>query len=106
MPRPVEMRIRYARQPVGSVHGVKAKRACFSPPREPMDGATDAVDQAVVRRIAGLTGVFRIEVLGAGDRESLQARRTPDAAENRGVAEVLAREHIVCLFKDGSFRPP
>jgi hypothetical protein len=66
----------------------------------------DAIDEAVVRRIAALPGVYRVVHLEVDDRENLQRRRTPEAAENRGVAEVLSRQRIACLFKDVSFRLP
>jgi len=66
----------------------------------------DAVDEAVVRRIAALPGVIRVEPLDVADRASLERLRTPDAAENRGVAEVLSRQRTACLFKDSTFRPP
>ncbi len=64
------------------------------------------VDENVIRRIRGLPGVLRAEFLESEDRSGLQARRTPGAAENRGVAEVLSRERSLCLFKDATFRPP
>lgn len=64
------------------------------------------VDENVLRRIRGLRGVLDARFLERQDREGLQARRTPEAAENRGVAEVLSRERALCLFKDVTFRPP
>ncbi len=66
----------------------------------------DAVDADVVRRIAALAGVVRVDCLDTRDRDALVRRRTPEAAENAGVSEVLARPRIVCLFKDATFRPP
>ncbi|HII40914.1 MAG TPA: hypothetical protein HA326_06845 [Thermoplasmata archaeon] len=66
----------------------------------------DAIDEAAVRTIRGLTGVHRVEFLEPADCEALRARRTAEAAENRGVEEVLSRPRILCLFKDVGFRPP
>lgn len=66
----------------------------------------DAVDTEVIRRVAALGGVHKAFLLEAADREALLALRTLEAAENAGVAEVLARPRVVCLFKDPSFRPP
>lgn len=66
----------------------------------------DEIDEQVRERIAGLRGVLRVVVLEANDRERLHRQRTADAAENRGVAEVLSRQRVLCLFKDPSFRPP
>lgn len=63
-------------------------------------------DEVVIRRIRGLRGVLLAEFLEPADREALRARRTPEAAENHGVAEVLARGRALCLFKDVTFRPP
>lgn len=60
----------------------------------------------MIRRIAALPGVVRVLPLGPGDREGLGRQGTTSAAENRGVAEVLSRERVVCLFKDVTFRPP
>ncbi len=44
--------------------------------------------------------------IDGADREALSRTRTPDSAENAGVAAVLSRSHAVCLFKDPTFRPP
>ncbi len=66
----------------------------------------DAIDEDAVRTIRALTGVHRVELLGAAEREALRARGTAGAAENRGVDEVLSRPRILCLFKDVRFRPP
>lgn len=60
----------------------------------------------VLERLGRLRGVAAVFVLGADDRESLRARATPAAAENLGMAQVLARRTAVCLFKDATFRPP
>jgi len=66
----------------------------------------DAIDEDAMRTIRGLKGVTRVEFLEPVDRESLRSRATEGAAENRGVAEVLSRSRILCLFKDVTFRPP
>ncbi len=66
----------------------------------------DAIDEAVLRTLRALGGVARAEFLTGADRGRLQSLATEDAAENRGVAEVLARGRILCIFKDLSFRPP
>lgn len=66
----------------------------------------DAIDAAVIERLRYLPGVVRAEFLTAADRDRVVSLATSDAAENRGVAEVLSRDRILCLFKDGSFRPP
>jgi len=66
----------------------------------------DAIDEDAVRTVRGLTGVQRVESLGPTEREALRARGTPGSAENRGIAEVLSRPRILCLFKDVRFRPP
>ena len=66
----------------------------------------DATDAEVIRRIAALPGVFRVALLDPDDRDALRLRRTQESAENAGLAEVLARPRIACLFKDPSFRPP
>jgi hypothetical protein len=60
----------------------------------------------VVRSIRGIPGVVRAELLENPDRERLRTMDTRNAAENQGVAEVLTRDHVLCLFKDASFRPP
>lgn len=64
------------------------------------------MDDEVIRRIEALPGVLRVVRVERADRDGLASRRTADAAENRGVTEVLSRERIVCLFKDVTFRPP
>jgi hypothetical protein len=66
----------------------------------------DEVDEEVRRRIAGLHGVLRVVTLEPDDRAGLDQYGTAEAAENRGVAEVLSRQRALCLFKDASFRPP
>ena len=66
----------------------------------------DRIDEDVLRIVRGLLGVVRAERLDESDREALRSRRTEGSAENRGVAEVLARARAVCLFKDVRFRPP
>lgn len=66
----------------------------------------DDVDEDVIGRVAALRGVLRVVQIDRADRDALAFRRTPEAAENAGVAEVLSRSRIVCLFKDPSFRPP
>ena len=66
----------------------------------------DSTDREVIRRIRSMSGVFRVVILDADDRSSLRSVDTRSAAENRGVAEVLARERVLCVFKDASFRPP
>ncbi|HYM40229.1 MAG TPA: hypothetical protein VEY12_08830 [Thermoplasmata archaeon] len=66
----------------------------------------DSVDRDVIQRLAALRGVLKAVLLEARDRGALIVRRTPEAAENAGVAEVLSRPRIVCLFKDPTFRPP
>ena len=66
----------------------------------------DAVDEAVIERIRALPGVVRAAFLEAPDCEELRRLTTSDAAENRGVAEVLSRDRILCLLKDAAFRPP
>jgi len=66
----------------------------------------DPIDDEVIRRIRGLIGVRSAAFLDEPDRERLRSQSTPDAAENRGVSEVLSRERVLCLFKDVTFRPP
>ena len=66
----------------------------------------DTMDEDVLRIVRGLRGVVRAEFLAAGDREALRSCETNDAADNRGVVDVLSRERILVLFKDPSFRPP
>lgn len=66
----------------------------------------NAIDENVIRQVRGLRGVLRVAFLEASDRDDLRARLTPDAAENRGVAEVLSRQRALCFFKDATFRPP
>lgn len=46
-----------------------------------------------------------MEIIDAGDRAAL-ARLFTTSAENRGMREALARETVLCLFKDAAFRPP
>lgn len=66
----------------------------------------DAIDESVIRRVRGLAGVVRAEFMDAPDRERLRGQATSEAAENRGVAEVLTRDRVLCLLKDAAFRPP
>ncbi len=66
----------------------------------------NGIDEAVIRRVRALQGVVRAEFLETADREAVRTRRTPEAAENRGVDEVLSRARALCLFKDVTFRPP
>lgn len=66
----------------------------------------DPVDRDVIRSLSSLRGVVRVAWLDDADRRELVARRTPEAAENRGIVEVLSRSRAVCVFKDTSFRPP
>ena len=66
----------------------------------------DAIDAEAARAIRALVGVHCVESLGPADRDALRVRGTAGAAENRGVAEVLSRPRILCLFKDVRFRPP
>lgn len=68
--------------------------------------AVDPVDEDVIRLVAALSGVLRVVSLDARDRETLSRMRTPEAAENAGVAAVLDRSRAICLFKDPTFRPP
>lgn len=63
-------------------------------------------DEAVLRKVRGLPGVLRAEFLNSADREALRARATPEAADNRGVIDVLSRRRALVLFKDAAFRPP
>ncbi len=63
-------------------------------------------DDDVLRTIRGLKGVIRAEYLDATDRGALVRLATSSAADNRGVADVLARERVLSLFKDRTFRPP
>lgn len=60
----------------------------------------------VLERIRRLPGVARAEFLDRRDREALRSRATPTSADNLGVAEVLSRDFVACLFKDRTFRPP
>ncbi len=63
-------------------------------------------DEDVLRILRRIQGVMHADFLRSEDREALRQRATPVSAENRGVEEVLKRQHVVCLFKDASFRPP
>ncbi len=65
-----------------------------------------AVDREVVRRVRGLRGVVRADLLTDRDRAELRRLSTPEAAENRGVDAVLRRARVLCLFKDTMFRAP
>lgn len=65
-----------------------------------------AVDESVIRTVRSMRGVLHAAFLDPSDRKALRAKRTSTAAENRGVEEVLSRERVLCLFKDGTFRPP
>ncbi len=66
----------------------------------------NATDEDILRRLRSLSGVVAAAFLDDADRDRLRLRRTPNAAENRGVAEVLSRTRVVCIFKDARFRPP
>ena len=62
--------------------------------------------EAAKERVRGLRGVVRVESLEAEDRDAIRGMATKSAAENRGVAEVLSRDAVLCLFKGPEFRPP
>ncbi len=66
----------------------------------------EPIDDEVIRRVAAIPGVLRVVPIDRRDRETLSGTRTPESAENAGVAAVLARSRAICLFKDPSFRPP
>ena len=66
----------------------------------------DAIDARVLRRVQHLDGVLQVAFLDVSDRGHLESLGTGGSAENRGVAEVLSRERVLCLFKDHTFRPP
>ncbi len=66
----------------------------------------DAIDERVLRTVLGLPGVLRAAFVDGSDRERLRQGATSEAAENRGVAEVLSRDRVFCLLKDAAFRPP
>lgn len=66
----------------------------------------DVIDEEVIRRVRGLPGVLRTAFLEVPDREPLRRQATSEAAENRGVVEVLSRARVLCLLKDEAFRPP
>lgn len=66
----------------------------------------DATDDEVLGTVRALRGALRAESLAPADREALLSRATGGATENRGVAQVLSRMRVVCLFKDPTFRPP
>ncbi len=85
---------------------VKAKWSRRFPCATKRHPPLDETDETVIRQIRGLRGVQRAEFLDSSDREKLRARATSEAAENRGVLEVLSRMRAVCLFKDPTFRPP
>lgn len=63
-------------------------------------------DAPVLETVLRLQGVHRAAWLAAEDRPRLEALATSEAAENRGVEEVLARERTLVLFKDRTFRLP
>lgn len=66
----------------------------------------DAIDEAVIGALRGLPGVRHVALVAPDDRVQLRTRRTPEAAENRGVEEALSRQRLLCVFKDVAFRPP
>jgi hypothetical protein len=63
-------------------------------------------DAEILERLRRLPGVLRAEFLRPEDRDALHPLATPTSGENRGVAEVLRRSRVLCLFKDSHFRPP
>ncbi len=63
-------------------------------------------DAEILERVRRLPGVLKAEFLDGRDRERLPHLATPVSGENRGVAEALRRDRLVCLFKDLHFRPP
>lgn len=65
-----------------------------------------SIRSEILRRLRGLPGVTRAGFLRPADRDRLAKLTTPGGVENRGVAEVLRRDHVLCLFKDRLFRPP
>ncbi len=70
------------------------------------DFAADAIDEDALRTVRGLTGVICAEFLGPEERAELRSRLTSASAENRGIAAVLTRSRVLCLFTDVRFRPP
>ncbi|HKZ89838.1 MAG TPA: hypothetical protein VJ300_06230 [Thermoplasmata archaeon] len=66
----------------------------------------ESIGIRVLERIRGIVGVVRAELLRSEDRNEIVRRAVPQAADNRGVSEVLSRGRVVCLFKDRTFRPP
>ncbi len=63
-------------------------------------------ERDIVEHVRGLPGVREAAFLQPQDREVLPRLATPASGENRGVAEVLRRSRVLCLFKDTHFRPP
>jgi hypothetical protein len=63
-------------------------------------------DERVLGRLRRLPGVRAAELLPAKLRTELRSLATPSAAENQGVAAVLSRQRVVCVFKDRAFRGP
>lgn len=64
------------------------------------------LDRRVVESVRRIPGVVRADSLDDRDRGSLLRLATPMSAVNDGMAAVLSRGHVVCLFKDATFRPP
>jgi len=63
-------------------------------------------EERALEIVRGLPGVVRAEPLAREDREALARLFTPTSAENEAMRAALARQRVVCLFKDSSFRPP
>lgn len=61
---------------------------------------------AILDKVRRLPGVVRAEWLSDEERRELARLATPNAADNRGVREALARDRVLVLFKDRTFRPP
>lgn len=66
----------------------------------------DAIDEEAMGKVRGLRGVLSVALLDPSDRERLRSQMRPGSPENRGIAEVLSRGRVLCLFKDATFRPP
>lgn len=65
-----------------------------------------SADLKVQERLKQIPGVLRVEPISPEVRSTVAQLATPSAAENRGILEVFARERVVCLFKNRSFRGP
>jgi hypothetical protein len=63
-------------------------------------------DEEVLARVRRIGGVVGAGFLASGDREALLVRATAGSSTNEGVAVTLGHDHVFCLFKDASFRPP